>query len=55
MIAALPVNETLDSLASFSAAAGVTILMLAAAAFISMLVFETVDTFRTFRALSKLT
>lgn len=55
MTTALPVNETLDAVSSFIAVAGVTILVLAAAVFISILVFETVYTFRSFQALSRLT
>ena len=49
------VHEALDAVSSFIAAAGVLILIFAALAIISMLVFEGVYTFHTFQALSRLT
>ena len=52
---ALPVQETLDAVSSFIAAAGALILILAAAVIISTLVFEAVYVARTFRAFSRLT
>ena len=52
---ALPMHETLDAVSSFIAAAGALILILAAAVIISTLVFEAVQLFLTFRALSRLT